>query len=130
MEKEEFLKLLPKLIQEDNEVKGAIITALSGVMATKDDIERVIRNSNQRFEEVNQRFEGVNQRFEEVNQRFEEVNQRFEEAKNEREDIKDSMIILRETVGKLIQETATIKMDINEGNKEILDYLKKQFEEE
>ena len=151
MEKEEFLKLLPKLIQEDNEVKGAIITALSGVMATKDDIERVIRNSNQRFEEVNQRFEEINQRFEEVNQRFEgvnqrfeevyqrfegvnqrfeEVNQRFEEAKNEREDIKDSMIILRETVGKLIQETATIKMDINEGNKEILDYLKKQFEEE
>ena len=130
MEKEEFLKLLPKLIQEDNEVKGAIITALSGVMATKDDIERVIRNSNQRFEEVNQRFEEANQRFEEVNQRFEEANQRFEEAKNEREDIKDSMIILRETVGKLIQETATIKMDINEGNKEILDYLKKQFEEE
>ena len=116
MEKEEFLRLLPKLIQEDNEVKGAIITALSGVMATKDDIERVIRNSNQRFEEINQRFE--------------EANQRFEEAKNEREDIKDSMIILRETVGKLIQETATIKMDIKEGNKEILDYLKKQFEEE
>jgi len=42
MEKEEFLKLLPKLIVEDNEVKGAIVTALSGVMATKSDIERII----------------------------------------------------------------------------------------
>ncbi|MHA1490474.1 MAG: hypothetical protein ACTSRI_12570 [Promethearchaeota archaeon] len=42
MEKEEFLKLLPKLILEDNEVKGAILTALSGVMATEHDIEKVI----------------------------------------------------------------------------------------
>ena len=42
MEKEEFLKLLPRLIREDDEVKGAIITALSGVVATKNDIKQVI----------------------------------------------------------------------------------------
>ena len=57
MEKEEFLKLLPKLIVEDNEVKGAIITALSGVMATRNDIERVIEHSDKRFEKIDERIE-------------------------------------------------------------------------
>lgn len=52
MEKEEFLKLLPKLIREDDEVKGAIITALSGVVATKDDIAKIIKHSDRRFEEA------------------------------------------------------------------------------
>ncbi len=56
MEKEEFLKLLPRLIIEDNEVKGAIITALSGIMATKHDIERVIEHSDQRFEKMDERI--------------------------------------------------------------------------
>lgn len=52
MEKEEFLKLLPKLIREDDEVKGAIITALSGVVATKDDIAKIIKHSDRHFEEA------------------------------------------------------------------------------
>lgn len=52
MEKEEFLRLLPKLIREDDEVKGAIISALSGVVATKNDIEKLIENSDKRFEEL------------------------------------------------------------------------------
>ncbi len=59
MEKEEFLKLLPKLIVEDNEVKGAIITALSGVMATKPDIERIIEHSDKRFEKIDERVEKI-----------------------------------------------------------------------
>ncbi len=66
MEKEDFLKLLPKLIVEDNEVKGAIITALSGVMATKHDIERVIEHSDKRFEELHERFEKTDERFEKM----------------------------------------------------------------
>jgi len=62
MEKEDFLRLLPKLIVEDNEVKGAIVTALSGVMATKHDIERVIEHSDKRFEKMDQRFEKMDER--------------------------------------------------------------------
>lgn len=66
MEKEEFLKLLPKLIREDDEVKGAIISALSGVMATKEDIQRVIEHSDKRFEalqkEMDKRFETMDER--------------------------------------------------------------------
>ncbi len=59
MEKEEFLKLLPKLIMEDNEVKGAIITTLSGIVATKDDIKQVIEHSDKRFEAIDKRFEAL-----------------------------------------------------------------------
>ena len=108
IDKNELLKLLPKLIREDDEIKGAIITALSGVVATKEDIASLIEHSNRRFEEINKRFE---------------------EASKEREDIRESMIILRETVGKLIQKTSNLEQDIKNGNKEILDYLREQFEE-
>jgi methyl-accepting chemotaxis protein len=59
MEKEEFLKLLPKLIVEDNEVKGAIITALSGVMATKSDIEKIIEHADKRFEKIDDKFNQI-----------------------------------------------------------------------
>ncbi len=39
---DELLRILPQLIRENDTVKGAIITALSGVVATHEDIERVI----------------------------------------------------------------------------------------
>ena len=68
MEKEEFLRLLPKLILEDNDVKGAIITALSGVVTTKDDIARIIEHSDRRFEDINKRFEVMQQQ---MDKRFE-----------------------------------------------------------
>ena len=79
MEKEEFLRLLPKLILEDNDVKGAIITALSGVVATKDDIARIIEHSDRRFDDINKRFEAMqlqmDKRFEAMQQ---QMDKRFE----------------------------------------------------
>ena len=82
MEKEEFLKLLPKLIQEDNQVKGAIITALSGVVATKDDIKQIIEEFDKRFEaiqaQMDRRFEAMDRRFEAMDRRFERVQERFD----------------------------------------------------
>jgi len=82
MEKEEFLKLLPKLIQEDNQVKGAIITALSGVVATKDDIKQVIEEFDKRFEIMDRRFENMDKRFEnmqmQTDRKFERVHERFD----------------------------------------------------
>ena len=85
MEKEEFLNLLPKLIMEDNEVKGAIITALSGVVATKDDITRIIQHSDSRFEamqkQIDERFEHSDKRFEQL---ISQMNKGFEDAREER----------------------------------------------
>ena len=121
IDKNELLKLLPKLIREDDEIKGAIITALSGVVATKEDIASLIEHSNRRFEHIDKRFEHIDKR-------FEEVNKRFEEASKEREDIRESMIILREIVGELIKKTSILEQDIKNGNKDILDYLHEQFE--
>lgn len=75
MEKEEFLKLLPKLIQEDNQVKGAIITALSGVVATKDDIKQVIEEFDKRFESMDKHFEAMQTQ---MDKRFERVHERLD----------------------------------------------------
>jgi len=132
IDKNELLKLLPKLIREDDEIKGAIITALSGVVTTKEDIARIIENSNRQFEAMDRRFEAMDRRFEAMDRRFEaliiQMNKGFEEARKHREDIENNLIVVRETIGELIQNSAT-KEDIEKANKEILNYLKKQFED-
>ena len=124
IDKNELLKLLPKLIREDDEIKGAIITALSGVVATKEDIVRIIENSNRRFEAMDKRFEAMDKRFEAL---IVQMNKGFEEARKHRENIEISLVIVRESIGELIQNVA-IKEDIKKANKEILDYLKQQLE--
>ncbi|MHA1294655.1 MAG: hypothetical protein ACTSQJ_18620 [Promethearchaeota archaeon] len=156
---------MPKLIREDDEIKGAIITALSGVVATKEDIARIIEHSNRRFEAMEQqmdkrfeameqqmdkrfeamqqqtdkRFEAMQQqtdkRFEAMQQqmdkRFEtlisQMNKGFEEARRHRESLEASQIVIRQVTGEILENYAT-KNDIKRANKEILDYLKQQFE--
>jgi len=130
IDKNELLKLLPKLIREDDEIKGAIITALSGVVTTKEDIERIIENSNRRFEAMDKRFEAMDKR-------FETMDKRFADARNHREEIERSMIVIRETIGEMLQNMTTktdlenlrseIKGDIRIGNQEIIDFLKENL---
>ena len=47
-----LLKILPQLIRENDTVKGAIITALSGVIATRDDIRDLIREMDKHFDDI------------------------------------------------------------------------------
>ncbi|MHA1689986.1 MAG: hypothetical protein ACTSUN_11760 [Promethearchaeota archaeon] len=86
---DELLKILPKLIRESDEIKGAIISALSGVVATHEDIvqlnkamdkrfEALIKQMNERFESMDKRFEAVDKRFESMDKRFESMDKRFE----------------------------------------------------
>lgn len=82
MEKEEFLKLLPRLIIEDNEIKGAIITALSGVVATKEDIRELIAEFDKRFEAMDKRFEAMDKRFEASDKRFEAMQKQMDDRFN------------------------------------------------
>jgi hypothetical protein len=80
---------------------------------------------------MDKRFEAMDKRFEAMDKRFEalivQMNKGFEEARKHRENIENSLIIVRESIGELIQNVA-IKEDIKKANKEILDYLKQQFE--
>lgn len=71
MEKDEFIKLLPQLIREDDTVKGAIISALSGVVATKEDIKEVIAEFDKRFETL-----------------IQQMNKGFEEARKDRKSLR------------------------------------------
>jgi len=70
IDKNELLKQLPRLIREDDEIKGAIISALSGVVTTKDDIKSVIELLDKRFEAMDKRFEALQKQ---INERFEAV---------------------------------------------------------
>ena len=71
---DELVRILPQLIRDNDTIKGAIITALSGVMATHEDIERVIAANHEEIEnakiESDQRFESIDQRFESQHQEF------------------------------------------------------------
>lgn len=95
LDKNELLKLLPKLIREDDEVKGAIITALSGVVATKEDIKLII-------EEFNKRFEAMDKRFEEL---IKLMNRGFEDARKDRELLRVSITTLSTRGGVELQNT-------------------------
>jgi len=105
---DELLKILPKLIRENDTVKGAIISALSGVVATKEDIRELIREMDKRFDtmqkESNQRFDTMQK---ESNQRFDtmqkESNQRFEAIQKE-------LVSLRMDIKRIAVELATLSM--------------------
>jgi len=92
---DELLKILPKLIRENDTVKGAIISALSSVVATKEDIRELIREMNQRFEAVDKRFEAMDRRFEamqkQMDQRFEAMDRRFEAMQKQMDQRFDAM---------------------------------------
>ncbi len=60
---DELIKILPQLIRENDAVRGAILSALSGVVATREDIKDMIREMDRRFEMVEKRFEMVDKRF-------------------------------------------------------------------
>ncbi|MHA1371377.1 MAG: hypothetical protein ACTSRA_16865 [Promethearchaeota archaeon] len=65
--KEELLRILPQLIREDDTIKGAIITALSGVVATREDIRDLIEAMDRRFEEAAKEREALR---EQMDKRF------------------------------------------------------------
>lgn len=75
---DELLKILPKLIRENDTVKGAIISALSGVVATHDDIVELTNTMNARFESMDRRFVSMDKRFVSMDKRFESLDKRFE----------------------------------------------------
>ncbi|GAB4313934.1 MAG: hypothetical protein Kow0069_15280 [Promethearchaeota archaeon] len=72
---DELLEVLPKLIRENDRVKGAIISALSGVVATHDDILALQAEMDRRFEAMDRRFEALQA---EMDRRFEAMERRFE----------------------------------------------------
>ncbi len=63
---ERLLEILPRLIRENDTVKGAILTALSGVVATREDIKDLIKEMDKRFEQVDKRFEQVDNRLDQI----------------------------------------------------------------
>jgi len=76
---DEFIKLLPKLIKEDDRIKGAIISALSGVVATHEDIIAQTEAMDKRFEamqkQMDTRFEAMQKQ---MDTRFEAIDKRFD----------------------------------------------------
>ncbi|MHA1696915.1 MAG: hypothetical protein ACTSXT_09015 [Candidatus Helarchaeota archaeon] len=73
---EELKKVLPKLINENDEIKGVLIRILSGVVATKEDIKNLIEFNTKRFEQMDKRFEQMQAQ---MDKRFEQMDKRFEQ---------------------------------------------------
>jgi hypothetical protein len=102
---DELIRILPTLIRENDTVKGAIITALSGVVATKEDIKELILQMDKRFEAVDKRFEAVDKRFEAVQQqmdkRFDAMQQQMDKRFTKVETILNE---IRQTIGRPFEQ--------------------------
>jgi hypothetical protein len=70
---DELIEILPKLIRENDRIKGAILTALTGVIATKEDLKELIELSNKKFEAMEKRFEAMDKRFDAMDKRFDSM---------------------------------------------------------
>ena len=106
---EQLLKILPKLIRENDTVKGAIISALSGVIATREDIQELIKMIDRRFEAVDRRFEAADNRYKELievmNKRFEAMDQRYEEVARAIKDLSLSIARIESKEGIKFEKT-------------------------
>src|SRR5271157_767497 len=108
---DEFLRLLPQLIRENDTVKGAIISALSGVVATHEDVQELIREMDRRFESMqatmDQRFESMqatmDQRFEAVQT---QMDQRFEETNANVGNVLQTVLDIRSQLGASFEQFA------------------------
>ncbi len=78
IDKDELLKILPRHIREDDAIRGAIIAALCGVIATREDIKDIIREMDKRFEAVDKQFLAIDKRFLAIDKRFLAIDKRFE----------------------------------------------------
>jgi hypothetical protein len=134
---EELKRLLPKLIRENDAIKGAIIGALSGVVATHEDIKETNRNMNTRFEalqkEMGDRFEALQKemdnrfvalqkemddRFTKMDERFEKINLRMEKGFAE---LGEAIKILNISINRIESKEGRLI------EKVILDILKEAF---
>ena len=102
-----FIKMLPDLIKNNDEVRGAIIGALSGVVATKGDIKVLTKEMDKRFEaltkEMDKRFEAMT---EEMNRRFERVDKRFEAVDKRFDGIEGILLEIKSNFGRPFEQFA------------------------
>jgi hypothetical protein len=116
---QKLIDVLPKLIRENDTVKGAVISALSGVVATKDDIKELIKEMDNRFvatkddikeliKEMDKRFEEMDKRFEEMDKRFEEMDKRFEKMDKRFEKMDKRFEDLHGSVSRISLDLATL----------------------
>ena len=89
---ENLLKILPKLVRENDTVKGAIITALTGVVATHEDIKEMIHEMDKRFEASR---EDIAELKRDMDKRFdasrEDMDKRFDAARKDMAELKRDM---------------------------------------
>jgi hypothetical protein len=107
---DELLKILPKLIRENDTVKGAIISALSGVVATHEDIVELNKAMDKRFEAIqksmDKRFEAMDKRFEAMDKRFEAMDKRFDAIRVDISELKSMLGNIQKTLGKPFEQFA------------------------
>jgi hypothetical protein len=89
----ELLKILLKLILENNTVKRAIISALSGVVATHDDIVKLTEAMDKLFEQMDNRFKKL----------IDLMNTGFTEARKERDSLRVAIYSINSRGGEKLE---------------------------
>ncbi|MBD3195447.1 MAG: hypothetical protein GF317_10355 [Candidatus Lokiarchaeota archaeon] len=134
---DELLEILPKLIRENDTVKGAIISALSGVVATHEDVveltramdkrfEAMQKSMDERFEAMDKRFEAMqksmDERFEAIDKRFERVDRRFDHLEFQNKEMKSILENIQQSLERPFEQfgrNVIIKLLKSEGYEKI-----------
>ena len=99
---EKLLEILPKLIRENDTVKGAIITALSGVVATREDIQQLIKTMDRRF---NEQQKVMDRRFNEQQKAIEKLSLSITEQQKAIRELSLSIMRIESKEGELLEKT-------------------------
>ena len=65
------------MVQKITTIEG-LAMMIQQTMASKDDVQELRREMNERFEQIDERFEQVDKRFEQVDKRFQRMDERFD----------------------------------------------------
>ncbi len=129
IDKDELRKILPQLIREDDAIRGAIIAALSGVIATRDDIKDLIGEMDKRFGEMDKRFEAMQKQ---MDQRFttlqEHIDKRFEMVIQEIADTNRNVGLLKTFLGNKIDELRSGQQRVEKFMREIREWMQSRDE--
>lgn len=111
-----LIEMLPRLIQENDAVRGAIFRVVQGYMPTREEFLAAIAEMGRKhddlakrvddgFEQVDRRFEQVDRRFEQVDRRFEQVDSRFDAIETAIKDLALSINRIESKEGRSFQNT-------------------------
>ena len=95
LDEDQLIEILSRLFKTSDKIKGAILTILSGVVATKEDLHEVKKELK---DEMDKRFDDVDNRLNQMDNRLNQMDKKIEDFKLE---VKESLAEIKSSINNL-----------------------------